>query len=65
MRDVIITMIVIGALPFILARPFLGVLMWTWLGLPADRETRSRLPGRGVVARLREKRHGARGGTGG
>jgi probable O-glycosylation ligase (exosortase A-associated) len=33
MRDVIITMIVIGALPFILVRPFLGVLMWTWLGL--------------------------------
>ena len=33
MRDVIITMIVLGTLPFILARPFLGVLMWTWLGL--------------------------------
>jgi probable O-glycosylation ligase (exosortase A-associated) len=33
MRDVIITLIVFGSLPFILRRPFLGVVMWTWLGM--------------------------------
>ena len=33
MRDILITLIVFGSLPFILRRPFLGVLMWTWLGL--------------------------------
>jgi probable O-glycosylation ligase (exosortase A-associated) len=32
-RDILITLIVFSSLPFILRRPFLGVLMWTWLGL--------------------------------
>lgn len=33
MRDVIITLIVFGSLPYILRRPFVGVVMWTWLGM--------------------------------
>jgi len=32
-RDILITLIVFGSLPFIMRRPFVGVLMWTWLGL--------------------------------
>lgn len=32
MRDLAVTLIVFGALPFILARPWLGILMWSWLG---------------------------------
>ncbi len=32
MRDLVITLIVFGAIPFILARPWLGILMWSWLG---------------------------------
>jgi len=33
MRDIAITILVFGSLPFILRRPFFGVVMWTWLGL--------------------------------
>lgn len=33
MRDIIITLIVFGSLPLILRRPFVGVVMWTWLGM--------------------------------
>ena len=33
MRDVLITLIVLGAVPFILARTHIGILMWTWLSL--------------------------------
>lgn len=33
MRDILISLIVFGSLPLILRRPFLGVIMWTWLGL--------------------------------
>jgi probable O-glycosylation ligase (exosortase A-associated) len=33
MRDILITLIVFGSLPLILRRPFVGVVMWTWLGL--------------------------------
>ncbi len=33
MRDILITVIVFGSLPFILRRPFFGLIMWTWLGL--------------------------------
>ncbi|MGE3774902.1 MAG: putative O-glycosylation ligase, exosortase A system-associated [Gammaproteobacteria bacterium] len=33
MRDILITLIVFGSLPLILRRPFVGVIMWTWLGL--------------------------------
>lgn len=30
-RDLLIVLIVFGALPFILTRPFIGVLVWSWL----------------------------------
>lgn len=33
MRDIAVTLIILGTLPFILRRPFYGVLVWTWLGL--------------------------------
>lgn len=33
MRDILITVLVFGCLPFILRRPFFGVIVWTWLGL--------------------------------
>jgi len=33
MRDILITLIVFGSLPMIMRRPFVGVVMWTWLGL--------------------------------
>jgi len=33
MRDIAITAVVFGLLPFILWRPHIGVLVWTWLGL--------------------------------
>ena len=32
MRDIIVAGIILGAIPFILRRPYIGVLMWTWLG---------------------------------
>ncbi len=32
MRDLIVTLIVFGGLPFIFSRPWLGILMWSWLG---------------------------------
>jgi len=32
MRDIIITLLVFGAMPFILTRPHIGVIMWSWLG---------------------------------
>ena len=32
MRDYIVTLIVFGSLPYILSRPYLGVVMWSWLG---------------------------------
>jgi probable O-glycosylation ligase (exosortase A-associated) len=31
MRDVIVTLIVLGSLPFIFTRPWIGILMWSWL----------------------------------
>ena len=31
MRDYIVTLIVLGSLPYILARPHIGVLMWSWI----------------------------------
>lgn len=31
MRDIFVTLIVFGALPFILSRPFVGLLMWSWI----------------------------------
>lgn len=33
MRDVIIALVVFGSLPIILLRPWIGVLVWSWLGL--------------------------------
>ena len=33
MRDLVVTAIVFGSLPFILWRPHIGILVWTWLGL--------------------------------
>lgn len=32
MRDFIVVAIVIGAVPFILARPYIGILVWSWIG---------------------------------
>jgi probable O-glycosylation ligase (exosortase A-associated) len=32
MRDMFVTLVVFGSLPFILARPFVGILMWSWIG---------------------------------
>jgi len=32
MRDIFVTLIILGSLPFILRRPFVGVLVWCWLG---------------------------------
>ena len=33
MRDLLISAVVFGALPFIFRSPWLGILMFTWLGL--------------------------------
>jgi probable O-glycosylation ligase (exosortase A-associated) len=32
MRDLFVTMVVFGSLPLILARPWIGIIMWSWLG---------------------------------
>jgi probable O-glycosylation ligase (exosortase A-associated) len=32
MRDLVITVIVLGSLPLILKRPYIGVLVWSWIG---------------------------------
>ena len=31
MRDIFVTVVIFGALPFALARPHIGVLLWTWV----------------------------------
>jgi putative inorganic carbon (HCO3(-)) transporter len=31
MRDVLITLLIFGTLPFILKRPYIGVLVWSWI----------------------------------
>lgn len=31
MRDILVTAIIFGALPFVFKRPWIGVLLWTWL----------------------------------
>jgi probable O-glycosylation ligase (exosortase A-associated) len=33
LRDVLVTFVIIGSLPFILVQPYVGVLVWTWIGL--------------------------------
>src|SRR5213593_2867010 len=32
MRDVVLTLVIFGSLPFILRRPYIGILVWTWIG---------------------------------
>lgn len=32
MRDIFVTLVVLGSIPFILRRPFVGIVMWIWLG---------------------------------
>lgn len=32
MRDISVTLVILGSLPFILRRPYIGVLMWAWIG---------------------------------
>src|SRR5438034_1506555 len=32
MRDVALTLVIFGTLPFILWRPYIGILVWTWIG---------------------------------
>lgn len=31
MRDILVTAIVFGVLPFVIKRPWIGILLWTWL----------------------------------
>ena len=33
MRDILVTLLVFGAIPFIFVRPYFGVLVWSWLSL--------------------------------
>ena len=33
LRDIALTLFIAGLLPFILARAWVGVLVWTWIGL--------------------------------
>lgn len=33
MRDILVTLIIFGSLPYILKRPYVGVLMWVWVSL--------------------------------
>ncbi len=33
MRDILVTVLVLGAIPWIISRPWIGVLVYTWLGL--------------------------------
>ncbi len=32
MRDIFVILVVFGTLPFILKRPYIGILLWSWLG---------------------------------
>lgn len=32
MRDIVVTAVIFGLVPFILTRPWLGVLVWSWIG---------------------------------
>jgi probable O-glycosylation ligase (exosortase A-associated) len=32
LRDLLVTMAVFGSLPFIFLRPYIGILMWSWIG---------------------------------
>ncbi len=33
MRDLLITLIIFGSIPFIFQRPYVGIVMWTWISL--------------------------------
>ncbi|HEU4855481.1 MAG TPA: DUF5935 domain-containing protein, partial [Nitrosospira sp.] len=33
MRDILVTLIVFGALPFVFKRPYIGVLLWVWISV--------------------------------
>ncbi|ARO86516.1 putative O-glycosylation ligase, exosortase A system-associated [Nitrosospira lacus] len=33
MRDILVTLIVLGSLPLILKRPYIGILMWVWISV--------------------------------
>jgi len=33
MRDIVVTLIIAGIIPFIFKRPYIGVLAWVWLGV--------------------------------
>lgn len=33
MRDIALGLVILGLLPFVLARPDIGILVWTWIGL--------------------------------
>lgn len=33
MRDILVTLIFIGAVPFVLTRPYIGVLLWVWFSV--------------------------------
>lgn len=32
MRDILVTVLILGTLPFILRRPWIGILVWSWVG---------------------------------
>lgn len=32
MRDILVTAIIFGALPFVIRRPWIGILLWSWVG---------------------------------
>ena len=32
MRDILVTLVIFGLVPFILTRPWLGILVWSWIG---------------------------------
>ncbi|MCK5481680.1 MAG: putative O-glycosylation ligase, exosortase A system-associated, partial [Gammaproteobacteria bacterium] len=33
MRDIVLTIIFFGLLPLVFSRPYVGIYLWTWLGL--------------------------------
>ncbi len=33
MRDIVVTLIIAGIIPFIFRRPYIGVLLWVWLAI--------------------------------
>ena len=33
MRDILVTLIIAGIIPFIFRRPYIGILAWVWIGV--------------------------------